>query len=333
MWWNREYAIQQRIMGINTPARLPETLYGWQARTVADILAKMKYLGHTVNFKTFKKSYKSKTKVWNNSEDWLVFKNTHEAIIDEDPWETVQKIRDGKRRPSRLGEMEMLSGMMFCADCGTKLYQARGKDWAHEKEYFVCATYRKKKGMCSSHQIRNVVVEQFVLKDLRRVTAFAKDREQEFIRVVINNSEKELAKELRLSQKEYEQAQARIAAIDKIIQKLYEDNVMGKIPEERFYKMSAEYEAEQKALEVRAAELKHTIDTAKEQSLNTDRFLALVKNYTGIAELDAEIIRQFIEKIIVYKAEKVDGHRQQRIEIIFNCIGVVELPKNQEKTA
>ena len=263
----------------------------------------------------------------NNPEEWLVFKNTHEAIIDEGTWETVQKIRDGKRRPSRLGEMGMLSGMMFCADCGAKLYQVRGKGWTHDKEYFVCATYRKKKGMCSSHQIRNVVVEQLLLEDLRRVTSFAKDHEQEFIRIVMNNSEKELAKELRQSQKEYEQAQARIADIDKIIRKLYEDNVMGKIPEERFYKMSAEYEAEQKVLEERITKLKHTIDTANEQSLNTDRFLALVKKYTEITELDAEIIREFIDKIIVFKAEKVDGHRTQRIQIFYNCIGAIDLPK------
>ena len=146
----------------------------------------------------------------------------------------MQKIRDGKRRPSRLGEMGMLSGMMFCADCGAKLYQVRGKGWTHDKEYFVCATYRKKKGMCSSHQIRNVVVEQLLLEDLRRVTSFAKDYEQEFIRIVMNNSEKELAKELRQSQKEYEQAQTRIADIDKIIRKLYEDNVMEKFPKSVF---------------------------------------------------------------------------------------------------
>jgi len=176
-------------------------------------------------------------------------------------------------------------------------------------------------------------VEQLVLEDLRRVTAFAKDREQEFIRAVMNNSEKELAKELRLSQKEYEQAQVRITAIDKIIQKLYEDNVLGKISEERFYKMSADYEAEQKVLEARATVLKQTIDTAKEQSLNTDRFLALVKKYTEITELDAEIIREFIDKIIVFKAEKVDGHRTQRIQIYYNCIGAVELPIKDEKTA
>lgn len=325
--------VHLQSLGINTPASPPENPCAWQARTVANILAKMEYLGNTVNFKTFRKSYKNKTKVWNNPEDWLIFKNTHEAIIDEGTWETVQKIRDGKRRPTRMGEMGMLSGMMFCADCGAKLYQVRGNGWMHNKEYFVCATYRKKKGGCSSHQIRNVVVEQLIVEDLRRVTAFAKEREQEFIEAVMKNSEKELAKELRLSQKEYEQAQARITTLDKIIQKLYEDNFLGKISEERYYKMSADYEAEQKGLLARATTLRQSIESAKEQSLNTDRFLNQVKKYTEITELDAEIIREFIDKIIVFKAEKVKGHRIQRIEIYYNCIGAVEHPSRNEKTA
>lgn len=315
--------VHLRKMSINTPARPPENPYAWSARSVADILVKMEYLGHTVNFKTFKKSYKSKVKILNNREDWMIFNNTHEAIIDEGTWETVQKIRDGKRRPSRLGEMGMLSGTMFCADC---VYQVRGKGLTHDKEYFVCATYRKKKGICSSHQIRNVVVEHLLLEDLRCVMSFAKDHEDEFIRVIMNNSEKELAKELLLNQKEYEQAQTRITTLDKIIQRLYDDNVLGKISDERFYKMSAEYEAEQKALEEKVAVLKNTLDTAKENHLNTDRFLALVKKYTEITELDAEIIRGFIDKIIVFKAEKIDGQRTQRIQIFYNCIGPIDLP-------
>jgi len=325
--------VHLRNKGINTPARPPKNPYAWQSRSVADILAKMEYLGHTVNFKTFKKSYKNKTKMQNNPEDWLVFKNTHEAIIDEGTWETVQKIRDGKRRPSRMGEMGMLSGMMFCADCGAKLYQVRANGWTHDKEHFVCATYRKVKGGCSSHQIRNVVVEQLVAEDLRKVLAFAKEREQEFIRIVTNNSEKELAKELRLSQKEYEQARVRISAIDKIIQKLYEDKVLGNITEERFHKMSADYEVEQKVLEARTTVLKKALDTAKEQTLNTDRFLALVRKYTEIPELDAEIIREFIDRIIVFKTEKVNGRRKQRIRIIYNCIGEIDIPEEDEKTA
>lgn len=320
-------------MGINTPARQPENPYAWQSRTVADILAKMEYLGHTVNFKTYKKSYKSKVKVWNNPEDWEIFEDTHEAIIDEATWDIVQKIREGKRRPSRMGEMGILSGMMFCADCGAKLYQVRANGWTRDKEYFVCATYRKKKGLCSSHQIRNVVIEELVLDDLRTVISFAKEHEREFIELVKKDSEKKHASEMRLAQKEYEQGQLRIAALDKIMQRLYEDHVMEKISEERFRKMSDDYEAEQKSLTERASVLKTTLDAAKEQNLNIDRFLKQVKGYTDITELDGEIIREFIEKIIVYKAEKVDGVRTQHIQIIYNSIGAIEVPRKHEKTA
>lgn len=319
-------------IGLN-PGHVPANPYAWQSRSVADILGKQEYLGHTVNFKSHKKSYKSKKKIWNDPSEWQIFENTHDAIMDNETFNTVQRIRDGRRKVSRLGEMGILSGMMFCADCGNKLYQVRGKGWEHDKEYFVCATYRKVKGGCSSHQIRNVVVEQLLLQDLQRVTAFAREHEDEFLQLITNNSEKELNKELRDCRKEFEQAKARISKLDTIIQRLYEDNVEGKISDERFAKMSVIYESEQKELNARVTALQDFIDHAKEKSLNAEHFLSLVKKYTDIKELDAEIIREFDEKIIVYKAEKVDGHRTQRIQIIYNCIGAVALPDKHEKTA
>lgn len=319
-------------IGLN-PGYVPANPYSWQSRSVADILAKQEYLGHTVNFKSHKKSYKSKKKIWNDPSEWQIFENTHDAIMDVETFNTVQRIRDGRRKVSRLGEMGILSGMMFCADCGNKLYQVRSKDWEHDKEYFVCATYRKVKGGCSSHQIRNVVVEQLLLQDLQSVTAFAREHENEFLQFITNNSEKELNKELRDCHKEFEQAKARISKLDTIIQRLYEDNVEGKISDERFMKMSATYESEQKELNARVTTLQDFINHAKEKSLNAEHFLSLVRKYTDIKELDAEIIREFVEKIIVYKAEKVDGHKTQRIQIIYNCIGAVALPEKHEKTA
>lgn len=319
-------------IGLN-PGYVPTNPYAWQSRTIADILAKQEYLGHTVNFKSHKKSYKSKKKIQNDPSEWQIFENTHDAIIDEETFKTVQRIREGRRKVSRLGDMGMLSGMMFCADCGNKLYQVRGKGWEHDKEYFVCATYRKVKGGCSSHQIRNVVVEQLLLQDLQRVTSFAREHEDEFLQLITSNSEKELNKALKDSHKEYEQAKTRTAKLDTIIQRLYEDNVEGKISDERFMKMSATYETEQKELTARVTDLQNFIDHAKEKSLNAEHFLSLVRKYTDIKELDAEIIREFVEKIIVFKTEKIDGHRTQRIQIIYNCIGAVELPSKQEKTA
>ena len=320
--------------GINVSAQQErDDLFIWRTSTIARILTRQEYLGHTVNFKTKRKSYKQKKQLKNNPSEWQIFRNTHDAIIDEETFKTVQRIRDGRRKVSRLGDMGILSGMMFCADCDNKLYQVRGKGWEHDKEYFVCATYRKVKGGCSSHQIRNVVVEQLLLQNLQRVTAFARGHEDEFLQLITNNFEKELNKELRDCRKEFDQAKARISKLDTIIQRLYEDNVEGKISDERFMKMSTTYESEQKELNARVTALRYFIDQAKEKSLNAEHFLSLVRKYTDIKELDAEIIREFVEKIIVFKAEKIDGHRVQRIQIIYNCIGAVELPSKHEKTA
>lgn len=320
--------------GIVLPAKQAyDDPYIWRNSTIARMLSRQEYLGHTVNFKTRRKSYKQKKKIKNDPSEWQIFENTHEAIIDEETFNIVQKIHDGRRRFTPMGEMPILSGMVFCTDCGNKLYQVRGRGWEHDKEYFVCATYRKKKGGCRSHQIRNVVVEQFLLQYLQQVTTFAREHEGEFISLVTDTSEQDLERKLKDSSKEYEQAKARITALDNIIQKLYEDNVIGKISDERFMKLTVTYETEQAQLQSRITELQQFLDSTREKSLNAEHFLSLVRKYTGIKELDAEIIRQFIEKIIVYKAEKADGHRQQHIEVIFNCIGEVELPKPQEKTA
>ncbi|EHS2034600.1 MULTISPECIES: DUF4368 domain-containing protein [Enterococcus] len=226
-----------------------------------------------------------------------------------------------------MGEMPVLSGMVFCADCGKKLYQVRCKTMS-QKEYMVCSTYRKVKSGCSSHQIRNVVFEELLLKDIRRVTSFAKEHEDEFVEMVTALSEKELNKSLRDNNKELAQTTAHVDKLDSIIQKLYEDNLEGKITDDRVIKLSRNYEQEQKDFEVRISELQSLIDNAKEKTLNAESFLKLVKKYTDIQKLDAEIIREFIEKVIVFKAEKVNGHRQQHIQIIYNCIGAVEIPSN-----
>ena len=316
-------------VGVNVPsAKLRENddPCRWTTSTVVHILERREYTGCTVNFKTYKKSYKSKKQVKNDPSEWAIFEGMHEAIIELEVYDTVQKIRDGRRRQTPMGEMPVLSGMVYCADCGHKLYQVRGR-CLPQSEYMVCATYRKKgKSVCPSHQIRNSVIEQLLLEDLQRVTAYARNHEDEFLRLVTRNSEKALDRELRDCRKEYEQSKARIAKLDTLIQRIYEDNVEGKISDDRFAKLSGNYETEQAQLQSRVEELQRFLDDAKEKSLNADHFLALVRKYTDIRELDAEIIREFVERINVFQAEKVDGHRQQRIQIIYNCIGAVDLP-------
>lgn len=316
---------------VGSPASVPDDKCDWSSRTIGDILAHREYTGCTVNFKTHKKSYKIKKNIENDPSEWMVFEGTHEAIIDKDTFDTVQRIRDGRRRWTPMGEMPALFGMVFCADCGKKLYQVRHRGWTHQQEYMVCSTYRKKgKHLCTSHQIRNSVIKQLLLADLKRVTSYAREHEEKFVKIVMKSSEKVLNQKLKESRKEYEQAKTRIAKLDMLIQKIYEDNVEGKISDERFQKMSASYESEQKQLEGRAAELQEYIHSAEERTLNADRFLNLVRKYTDIQTLDTEIIREFVEKIIVFQAEKVDGHRQQRIKIVYNCIGAIDIPAEKK---
>lgn len=313
---------------------VPSDVYAWSGSTVVNMLSRPEYVGHTVNFKTYSKSYKTKKRSRTNPAEWLVFENTHEAIIDQETFDIVQRIRDGRRRLTTLGEMPILSGMLFCADCGKKLYQVRSRS-QNVKDHFVCSTYRKIKGGCSSHQIRNNVIEQMLLDGIRGITEFAKKHENEFVAMVMKQSRSESEKGLRECKRELEQSEARVHKLDGIIQKLYEDNLEGKISDDRFAKMSANYEAEQKALEARIAELKATITADKQNALNIEYFLRLVRKYTCIEELTAEIIREFVAKIYVHKAETIDGRKVQRIRIIYNCIGEFAAPCNidQRKTA
>ena len=310
--------------------------YKWGNSTISHMLTRQEYIGSTVNFKTYRKSYKQKKQLKNDPDNWQIFEGTHEAIIDSEAFAIVQRLREGRRRVTPMGEMPILSGMLFCADCGAKLYQVRHRGWTHDKEHFVCATYRKVKGGCSSHQIRNVVVEELLLDGIRNITAFAREHEDEFVQMVTDKTRAEVNRRLRDDKRELEQAQVRAEKLDDIIQRLYEDNLDGKISDERFAKMTASYEEEQKTLEFRIRELKATIGTVTENASNVDAFLKLVRRYTDIQELTAEIIREFVEKIYVYKAERIDGKRVQRIKIVWNCIGEFTPPdkcKKDEKTA
>ena len=320
-------------IGVPCGAKQPERPGFWQQKTIAELLNKPEYLGHTVNFRYRQKSFKCKKKIANDPSEWMVFENTHEAIVDKETFDIVQRIRDGRRRVTPMGEMPALSGMLFCADCGAKLYQVRHRGWTHEQELFVCATYRKIKGGCTSHQIHNVQVEEILLHEIRDITAFAREREDEFVQLVTKKSETELNRQLRESRRELDQARQRITRLDSIVKNLYEDNIEGKISDERFKRLSETYDEEQSQLEKRASELQDYIDSSKEQRLNVDSFLALVRRSLEISELTPEIIRSFVEKIEVFQPEKVPGTRtkRQRILIHWNYIGVVDLSDGKQK--
>lgn len=263
----------------------------WSASSIVRILGNPSYLGHTVNFRTRKKSYKSKKTIELPQEDWAVFKNTHEAIIDEDTYETVQRIRSAKRRPTAMGEMSVFSGLVYCADCGKKMYLCRCTTMK-QKEYFNCSSYRKKKkSTCTSHQIKVEVVEKLVLADLQRVFSLAKDREKDFLALLQAYADKENKKLLLAAVQEKENAERRVQSLDRIIRNLYEDKVNGTLSDERFRKLSQEYEDEQSMLKERIQELQAILTDAKEQSDSINRFMRTIRKYTEIIELTPEIVR------------------------------------------
>jgi len=283
----------------------------------------MDYLGHTVSMKMTHRSYKDKRVIDKSQEEWIITKDTQPPIVDEETWHTAQRIREnGKRRYTSHGEMGPLNGLLYCSDCGAKLHISRARTIKSEHEYYSCSKYRNK-FECSSHRIYRVALEQLILEDIRRVTAFAKEREAEFTALVEGQMRKAEDNALREAQAEYTRATARANEIDRIINGLYEDKVRGLLPVERFAKMLAEFETEQQGLRSRAAELKLTLDNEDEKARSVNRFLALVRRYTDMSELTGEIAATFIDRIIVGPLERVDGKKHQFVRILYNIVGEV----------
>ena len=310
---------KSKLMPVRTK-RLNDDYY-WNSATISAILTREEYLGKTVNFKTYTKSYKNKKTYANDKSNWKIFDNTHEAIIDNETFNIVQRIRNGKRRRNPLGEMPLLSGMVFCDTCKAKMYQVRGKGWTHDKEHLVCATYRKVKGGCSSHQIRNVILEKIILDEIRKITKFTKEHKDEFIKLVIEKSNKVFESSIKDYKNKLEKLETRHNELDNIIKKLYEDNVSGKLTDDRFIKLSTDYENEQKELESTIKELKIIISKSNEINDNSKRFIELVDKWTDIKVLTSELLRNFVEKIYVSDKQVIDGKKVQKIRIIWNCIG------------
>lgn len=318
--------IHAQKLGRKVTIRPNEMPYEWADQTVSAILGYWEYLGYTVNFKTKKKSFKSKRILLIPSDEWQVYKDTQEPIIDEETFWAVQKIREGKCHLDRLGNPSPFSGMLYCGDCGHKLYLRRQRN-PKQKDYFVCSIYRKKrKYFCTSHFIRLEDIEKIVLQELREVTKFAREHQKEFLEAAKKRSMQETAKVQYENKTELEKVIRRSKEIDNIIQRLYEDNLSGKIADERFEKLSITYENEQETLQEKIDYLKKELASATEEAQSVDRFIKLVNKYTEITEIDSEILRTFIEKILVYEAEEVNGEKTQKVKIIYNCIGAVNTP-------
>lgn len=305
----------------------PEFPYHWNQSTIVKILEQKDYLGNTYNFKTTKKSYKSKKTIYNPEEKQAVFENTHVALIDQETWDLIQKAKQSRRHPTKMGDMGMFSGMVYCADCGNKLHLCRTKSWDRYLDNYMCGTYKRKRGECSAHYIRSMVLEALVLDNLQKVIAYVRDYEDDFVQQITENKAAQQMQVLSASKRQLEQQTRRITEIDNIIKRLYEDNLSGKLSDNRFSKMSTDYEKEQRTLESSNAELKNMVDTCEDRSLNIKSFLKCVRKYTEPCELAPDMLHELVEKIVVYATDKSSEHRTQQIDIYYNFVGKIPLSK------
>ena len=299
----------------------------WNSSTITKILSLQEYCGDILNFKTYSKSYKNKKRIDNDRENWVVFQDVHEAIIERAVYEQVQQKR-GKIRKRRTnnGEHNMFSGLLVCADCGSNLH-FHFNQGNPEIKYFNCSNYKGNRGTCTStHYVRVDFLEEVVLGEIRRLTKFASLYEDEFVKAVIGHSQQAEQTDRKLKEKELKTLLARDEELDGLFERIYEDNVSGQLSDDRFAKMSRRYEDEQKELAEKIKKLRSEIEKQSSRSMTTDMFIGLVRKYTRARKLTPRMLNELIEKIEVFNAEKIDGVWEQRLRIHYNCVGTIEIP-------
>ena len=316
--------------------------YAWSGSTIANIVQKLEYMGHTVNFRTYKDSYKDKKTKFADKEDWVIFEDTHPAIVDRETWETAQRCRKTVRRTDSLGEANPLTGLVFCADCGGKLYNHRvphrteykhpnGKTYTRPpKDDYACSTYnlssRRFDRSCTMHHIRTVVLQELTLDAIRSVSGYVRANEAAFVEKVREASTVRQVETAKAHKRRMAKVQKRIAELNALIRKIYEDNVSGKLTDKRFELLSTDYEREQAELEASLETMQVELDSFQADGERADRFIEIVKRYTDLSELTPAMINEFVEKIVVHEADKSSGEREQQVDIYLNFIGKLDVP-------
>ena len=299
--------------------------YNWSDSAIANLLENEIYLGNTVNMKYSTKSYKDKRRVEHPREECMVFENTHPALITREVWDMVQRVRKNKRRLTKMEEQNKYSGLVFCADCGSNMVLHRAHTMSASYNHFTCRTYKKDWEACTGHYIRECVLDEVVLEDLRRVTAMARERPEEFAAYIGSRQSAEIQREIRRQEKELAAMRKRKAELDAIFKKLYEDSVLSRITTEQFQMLSSSYTEEQNQIAAGIPQKEADIQRLRETVSGTDGFLDKAKRYMDITELTPELLRLFIEKIVVHEKEvKWSKHAPQTVEIYYNGIGFID---------
>ena len=308
---------------------LPNKPYYWEHNTIAKMLEREEYTGCTVNNKTIVKNYRSKKRVRNDKENFLIFHDTQPAIIDRATFDTVQELRKHKRRPTRTGRISIFSGKVYCADCGAKLYfntMASGES----QDHYSCSNYRYNSGTCTCHYIRHVVLEKVVFKHLQNVLSYIQQFENVFVKQEIEKANEEHFEAVKKAKKDIINLRARCDNLDELFKKLYEDMVSERISNERFDMLSADYEAEQKAIKAEITKSQELINKGEQELYDLDLFLKNVRKYTDPETLTAEMVNELIDRIIVHAPDKSSGHRRQKVEIYYKAVGLINMPDDDE---
>ena len=304
----------------------------WSSTAVGYILEKQEYMGHTVLGKTICENYKTKKRRKAKPEELMIFRDTHEAIVDEETWQLAHRLKKTIRKPSYPDRpANPLTGLLYCADCGHKLTHHQPspskKKVYDADDYYICGNYRQLTRDCTIHYIKTSAIEKLILTAIREVSAYVREDEKQFIHIVRDAASAGQEQTAREQKKRLRQVEKRIAELDELIRKLYEGNATGKIPDKHFNRLLVEYDTEQSALEQEAAELKEGITAQAEDGMRAQRFVSLVRRYTNFDELTAPMLNEFIEKVVVHEADKSTGDRRQKVDIYFNFIGCFVPPK------
>ena len=316
-------------IGRKTTTKVQEVKNYWDSDTINNILDRQEYIGDTVNFRSTQRSFKDHTKIDLPKESWKIFKNHHEPIIDVETWNTVQRIRQNKRRPTKTGKQSIFAGHLFCKDCGAKLYYCTSNKFTSDKDFYRCSNYKNNSTKsCTSHNIKDYVLRDLVLDNIKKAISYISSFEDLFIQNKLDASLEEQRKENNTNKKLLSQYEKRVIDIDNLIQHIYEDNISGKITDDRFATLSLNYEKEQKELKEKINELTIALDKSKQEDMDLTTFIGKVRKYTNIKELTPEIINELIDKILVYQQTKLDGKRYQQIDIYYAGVGIISIPTN-----
>ncbi len=306
---------------------MPENLYHWSQTGVVKILERREYTGCTVNFKTYTKSLKFRKRMENPKENYRIFEGTQPAIIEQGQWDRVQALRSHKRRRTKTGRTSIFSGLVRCADCSSKLYFCTSRDSADgRRDHFVCSNYKSNTGSCQIHYIREQTLYKRVLECVQQTLTYVRLFRDDFTQEMLLQDEASRKAELAQKRKALSGAQKRMEDLDRIIQRLYEDSVLGKLSDMRFQKLSAQYEMEQEEIRQLSAALEKEIAEESEHVSDVGRFLQLAEQYSEIQELDASTVNELIEKIVIHNPEKIGGRKHVTIEIYFTYVGKIRIP-------